>query len=198
MKRCISCNCITNGDLIHGYCFECNQTMSAQELETKGYGCKKLIKNEKECGNCGFEMLELTVGNTHQQCDDINTYTTMYKNGIKHDQGKSRLDLIPSEALEALGAVLTFGAKKYGDNNWQKGIKISRLIGAALRHWYLGKCKGEEYDKESGLPHSWHMFTNIMFIIWTEKNRPECDDIKATGNMSRVFTGLDGDGDDKK
>lgn len=118
--------------------------------------------------------------------------------GTKHDQDKLRLDLIPPEALESLGAVLTFGAKKYGDNNWQNGIRISRLIGAALRHWFLGKCIGEKYDKESGLPHTWHMFTNIMFIVWTERNRPEFDDIQTKPDMSRVQFGVDGGSDSKK
>jgi len=47
--------------------------------------------------------------------------------GIKHDAGKLRLDLIPPEAIRALGEVLTYGTNKYGDRNWEKGISEDRL-----------------------------------------------------------------------
>lgn len=35
---------------------------------------------------------------------------------------------------------------------------------ALYRHWlaYLG---GEERDEESGLPHLWHLATNVAFLI---------------------------------
>ena len=35
--------------------------------------------------------------------------------GLKHDGGKMRLDLVPPEMIEAVGAVMTHGAEKYGD-----------------------------------------------------------------------------------
>jgi hypothetical protein len=37
----------------------------------------------------------------------------------KNDNDKLRYDLIPPQALKALAEVLTFGANKYADNNWQ-------------------------------------------------------------------------------
>lgn len=39
--------------------------------------------------------------------------------GRKDDGGKNRLDLIPPEVILALGQVMTYGAGKYGANNWQ-------------------------------------------------------------------------------
>ena len=33
--------------------------------------------------------------------------------GFKHDGGKHRLDLVPPEIIEAIGAVRSFGVKKY-------------------------------------------------------------------------------------
>ena len=35
--------------------------------------------------------------------------------GLKHDGGKPRLDLVPPEIIEAVGVVMTHGAEKYGE-----------------------------------------------------------------------------------
>ena len=39
--------------------------------------------------------------------------------GTKHDAGKPRMDLIPPRAEMLLAEVLTFGANRYGDDNWR-------------------------------------------------------------------------------
>lgn len=40
----------------------------------------------------------------------------------KYDDGKPRLDLVPPELIEAVGAVRTYGVSKYGDSDsWKKG-----------------------------------------------------------------------------
>jgi len=86
--------------------------------------------------------------------------------GNHYDDGKVRLDLIPVGAIYALGDVLTYGSTKYGDRNWEKGIKYSRLFASTLRHlfkWWAG----EDLDKESGLPHLAHALTNIAMLICT-------------------------------
>ena len=49
------------------------------------------------------------------------------KEGLKHDQGKLRFDLIPPEALIELAKVLTYGASKYNDRNWEFGMAYGRL-----------------------------------------------------------------------
>ena len=50
--------------------------------------------------------------------------TTNTDHGRKDDDGKLRYDLIPPLALEEVVRVLTFGAEKYGPNNWRavKGL----------------------------------------------------------------------------
>ncbi len=88
--------------------------------------------------------------------------------GIKFDSEKIRLDLIPSEMLEEVGKVLTFGAKKYGDNNWLEGMAWWRLYGATLRHllaWWMGQKK----DEESGLLHLAHAIACISFLLVYEE-----------------------------
>jgi hypothetical protein len=90
--------------------------------------------------------------------------------GVKNDADKRRLDLIPAEALLAIGDVLTYGAKKYEPDNWKKIPNArDRIYGAALRH-ILAWRSGEIADNDSGLSHIAHAITNLMFLIWFDNN----------------------------
>ncbi len=95
--------------------------------------------------------------------------------GVKFDQGKPRMELLPAVALEEIAKVLTFGASKYQPHNWTKGISYSRLLGAALRH-LTAFMKGEDNDPESGLSHLSHLGCCIIFLIWMSKHRSDLDD----------------------
>lgn len=86
------------------------------------------------------------------------------KEGVKFDQGKRRVDLVPTEAINALADVLTAGAVKYGRDNWRKGMDWSRVYGAAQRHM-LAFWGGDDIDEESGMPHLWHALTNMAFLV---------------------------------
>lgn len=83
--------------------------------------------------------------------------------GLKHDDGKLRLDLIPPEVIEMLGEIYTYGSHKYGANNWEKGFEEGRLLAAARRH-DLALAKGEMLDPESGLPHTAHAAWNYLTL----------------------------------
>ena len=75
--------------------------------------------------------------------------------GRKDDDGKARFDLLPPDALWEVVRVYTFGAGKYGDRNWEKGIRWGRVFAAICRHlfaWWLG----ERHDPETGLSHLAH------------------------------------------
>ena len=88
--------------------------------------------------------------------------------GVKHDDNKARYDLLPPEAIASLVDIRTYGAKKYGDRNWERGINYSRLVAALLRHlsaWLLG----ERLDQESHLPHLAHAFCTLAFLLTLEK-----------------------------
>lgn len=92
--------------------------------------------------------------------------------GVKYDAGKPRLDLLPPKAVMALGEVMTYGAAKYGADNWQ-GVASERYTAALLRH-LMAYMDGEETDAESGLPHLWHVLTNAAFAVAiTERRREE-------------------------
>jgi hypothetical protein len=86
--------------------------------------------------------------------------------GIKFDDNKNRLDLLPLDAIEEIGKVMTFGAvvKEYGDRNWENGFKWSRLLGALFRHIFAF-WRGENYDPESKLPHLAHAGCCILFLL---------------------------------
>lgn len=108
----------------------------------------------------------------------MNTITNKQKEssiiGIKYDQDKPDMSLISSIALNKLAMVLTAGKHKYAAHNWRKGIEISRLISAAMRHIaaYNG---GEDLDYETGLPHIAQAMCNCMFILEFMETKPELD-----------------------
>lgn len=83
--------------------------------------------------------------------------------GVKFDQGKLRMELLPPDALEALARILTDGAVKYNERNWEKGMSWSRPYAALLRH-LLAFWRGQDIDPESGHPHLWHVLCNAVFL----------------------------------
>lgn len=97
------------------------------------------------------------------------------KRGIKFDGLKVPLDLIDPHALEQLGWVLAFGARKYAKHNWRNGLEFTRLIASALRHINAFNA-GEDNDPETNLPHPAHAMCCMMFLVWMMENRPDLDD----------------------
>lgn len=95
--------------------------------------------------------------------------------GRKDDTGKPRFELLAPEALEGTARILTFGAKKYTDRNWEKGMKWSRVFGALMRHLWCW-WRGEEVDSETGESHLHHAACCIMFLQAYEVRRVGEDD----------------------
>jgi hypothetical protein len=101
----------------------------------------------------------------------------MEEKAVKNDQKdeKNMLQLMPPLATERIAEVFTFGAKKYSDWNWSKGMEYSRLYGAMQRHitaWY----KGESIDPETGKSHLAHAGCCVMMLLEMEELRPDMDD----------------------
>ena len=84
--------------------------------------------------------------------------------GRKDDLGKPRMELLPPTALLEVATVLTMGAAKYGDWNWFKGMKWSRLLGAANRHLAAFSTR-EDNDAESGCSHLAHAICCLLFLL---------------------------------
>ena len=87
--------------------------------------------------------------------------------------GFLRRKFIPVELLTGLADVLTFGADKYGENNWRECDNIDRYVSAAMRH-FISYISGEKNDPETGLSHLYHVAANMMFIyVLTKSNSNE-------------------------
>lgn len=112
--------------------------------------------------------------------------------GLRFNKGKLRLDLIPGTTTRALGRVLTFGAQKYDDRNWEKGLPWSDTIASLKRH-LLAIEEGSDYDEESGLLHIEHVLTNAAFLNHFYQTFPEGDDRPKKWQRPRRI-GLDIDG----
>ena len=95
--------------------------------------------------------------------------------GVKFDAGKPPLSLVSRVALEEEARVMDFGAKKYGRDNWRKGMDFSRLTDAALRHIYAF-ADGEDKDKETGLSHLAHARCCLAFLLEYEGKKLGKDD----------------------
>lgn len=98
--------------------------------------------------------------------------------GRKDDQGKACFHYLPADALAAINKVLVFGAGKYGDRNWERGMAWLRPANAALRHLFAW-MRGERADPETGMSHLWHAGCCILFLITYELRQIGKDDRAA-------------------
>lgn len=116
-----------------------------------------------------FKQMTVLPGQALREGDDLQ------KGGVKMDANKTRMDLLPASLLWGVASILTFGAIKYSDRNWELGMKWSRPFGAIMRHMWAW-WRGEKNDPETGMPHLWHAATNVAFLIeYEEKNKGEDD-----------------------
>lgn len=91
--------------------------------------------------------------------------------GVKYDSEKPRVDLLIDGcplAIEAISQVLTFGAKKYSDHNWQKVEGGEQRYKAAMMRHVLASTKGEKVDSETGLSHLAHAACCVLFMLELE------------------------------
>lgn len=136
----------------------------ASPFNLKGY---KMYITHLPCTNC------LTAINA------VNLEYEVVEEFMKFDTTKLRYDLIPPSIETALAEVFTYGAKKYKPNNWRKVDSPDRYVAAVMRHWNAYRKgewldenkyddKGNLIEKGSGMPHLWHVATNIAFLIELE------------------------------
>lgn len=92
--------------------------------------------------------------------------------GSRFNQGKLRWSLVHFKSLEPLVRVLEFGAKKYGDYNWQKGLDRKEILESMMRHM-TDLMDGNEYDEESKIHHIGHILCNGMFYMFFKNKEDE-------------------------
>lgn len=98
----------------------------------------------------------------------------------KDDTGKPRLDLLPPELMLAVAYILTSGAERYGERNWEQGMNWGRVYAAIMRHM-LAWWAGEEADPDTGKSHLHHAGACIAFLIAYEQRGTGTDDRPGAG-----------------
>ena len=96
---------------------------------------------------------------------------------MKFDDEKPPIQLVPAYAVIQAARVFSFGAKKYGENNWRKDVAKydwTRHYGSIQRH-LTAWIDGEDIDPESHLPHLAHAMTQLMILLQVVKDAPQRD-----------------------
>jgi hypothetical protein len=96
-----------------------------------------------------------------------------FETGARRDtqDGKPRYGLIPVEPLYRLAMHYTKGADKYDDNNWTKGIPMSRSWESLERHVQAFKSGDKVEDHLAAI--AWNAFA----LMWYEERMPEMNDL---------------------
>lgn len=116
----------------------------------------------------------------------------MQDQGLRFNTGKTRYDLVPAFAQEQYAKVLTKGAEKYAERNWEKGMRWSKVLASLERHLAAIK-NGEDIDPETGMLHSAHVMCNAAFLTEYYKIYPQGDD-RPHHYLGKRKIGLDIDG----
>lgn len=102
-----------------------------------------------------------------------------YNQAVKADGAKVRPSLVPTGITWAISAVREHGNAKYKDpDNW-KLVEPQRYVDAMYRHFLLFLEDPKSIDKDSGLPHLWHLACNAAFLIEMEGG---LDAVKSKGS----------------
>ena len=86
---------------------------------------------------------------------NVNHYLKIYSGGTP-------------EFIEAVGAVMTYGAKVYGEGNYKK-VEPKRYRAALMRHICKWLKDPHGIDDDSGLPHLYHIACNVAFLLELDK-----------------------------
>jgi hypothetical protein len=89
----------------------------------------------------------------------------------KDSAGKVRWNLMDWEALEDVAEVISNGATKYGDNNWN-GLDPEDIWAALFRH-ISARRRGELRADDTGSTHIAHAIANLTFLDWFDRQREQ-------------------------
>lgn len=106
--------------------------------------------------------------------------------GLKFDDDKPRWDLLPIGPLREVVNVLTFGARKYADDNWKHVDNARRrYLRAAIGH-IAAWMDGERADAESRLHPLAHAACSLLFMIWFDLEGENSEDAPVKRPMCWV------------
>ena len=95
----------------------------------------------------------------------------MNNQSAKADEGKLQITLVPREIIRNIAVTRMYGNKKYpegGVDNWKR-VEKERYRDALCRHLLEYLDDPASIDRESGLPHLYHLATNVSFLCEMEK-----------------------------
>jgi hypothetical protein len=122
-------------------------------------------KTAAPTGACssGHELFLKAMGSTEAPSIPDTGTRTDFKTGAVRDgmEGKGIPSLIPVFPMHLLSVRLEEGAKKYGRDNWRKGIPLSRYVDGLMRHLNKWRMGWEDEDHEGA------MMFNIVGLIET-------------------------------
>ncbi len=102
-----------------------------------------------------------------------------WSTGARRDYqtGKGMPHLLPTLFLRRLAKHFENGAKKYGKDNWRKGIPLSSYIDSAFRHWLDLRDGKKDEDHPSSV--IWNIACFIETVDLIEKGLlpKELDDV---------------------
>lgn len=107
----------------------------------------------------------------------------------KYDTDKVDITLLEPLFLQGMASVMMMGAKKYGRDNWRKGLNYNRTIAAIYRHLMTFQM-GEDTDKESGLSHLYHLAVNLMFLEYFQRKGVGVDDRQGKRQLTETAANL--------
>ena len=119
----------------------------------------------------------------------------MESKGLRFDKGKLRYDLIQPDALKGLVEVLTFGATKYEDRNWEKGMSWSKVIGPLERHLAAIKA-GKDYDIDKNCPDC-QASTKENWICKNHSGKLHIDNLQCNAHFLSAYYRIYPQGDDR-
>lgn len=122
---------------------------------------------------------------------DVNAVTSK-GGGLRFNKGKLRYDLVEPRAFRDFVEVLTLGANKYYDRNWENGFSWTSVIASLKRHLAAIEA-GEDYDPETGCLHIAHAACNVHFLNAFYYTFPQGDD-RPKRFLKLPKIGLDVDG----
>ncbi len=169
-------------------------------------------KEDKSLLNAGINGEKLVEKVIMEKNDEIEkpkkdvTATTGKGKGLRFNKGKLRYDLVHPKAHEDMVDILTMGAEKYFDRNWENGLSWNSVLASMKRH-IAAIEKGEDYDYDPNCPdcingtckshsgrlHIAHVACNAHFLNAFYYIFPQGDDRpKSILKMPKVGIDVDG------
>lgn len=133
------------------------------DIAAKLFG--KTMRRDESYEPLGYDPVLIDIAGFKEYGDPDALYTAMDVFSLRRNWDIPTMFLEVSKHFEE-------GAKKYGENNWQKGIPVHCYIDSAVRH-YLKFLRGDDDE-----PHDRAFCWNIMCAIWTCIHKPELNEYK--------------------